>query len=174
MLSRQDILEVMNMTVPAYDALANRRRLPFKVRGGGHFSETHLLKLGLFKALAAAGVTQAVAAQVVDAGFDDFDSFAADAKRSAGSSFVFGVAGVAGVAANGGVEWLPLFGLWRPGKPVELATARGRSLEAEPPVQIVLIDATKVVGEIFASARKLGRSGLELEKWAAHFRAKVR
>lgn len=173
MLSRQDILEVMNMTVPAYDALANRRLLPFKVRGGagGRFSETHLLKLGLFKALAAAGVTQAVAAQVVDAGFDDFDSFAADAKRSAGSSFVFGAAGV---AANEGVEWLPLFGLWRPGKPVELATARGRSLEAEPPVQIVLIDATKVVGELFASARRLGRSGLELEKWAAHFRAQVR
>lgn len=172
MLSRQDILEVMNMTVPAYDALANRRLLPFKVRGGagGRFSETHLMKLGLFRALAAAGVTQAVAAQVVDTGFDDFDSFAADAKRSAGSSFVFGVAGM---AANEGVEWLPLFGLWRPGKAVELATARGRSLEAEPPVQIVLIDATKVVGELFASARRLGRSGLELEKWAAHFRAKV-
>jgi hypothetical protein len=173
MLSRHDILEIMGMTVPAYDALANRGLLPFRIKGGtvSRFTEVHLLKMGLFRSLAAAGATQAVAAQVVSNGFDDFDIFAAVSKPSPGSSFAFGAAGM---QAGEDVDWLPVFGLWRPGKPVVLGTTRGKSLEPGPPVQMVLIDATKVVGGIFASARKVGRSGQELEKWAAHFRAKVR
>ncbi len=171
MLWRQDVLEIIGMSVPAYDALANRGLLPFKIAGGasGRYDETHLLKLGLFRALAAAGATQAVAAQAVGKGFNDFDSFAADAKASSNCAFMFGVGAF---DDEGELDWLPLFGLWRPGRPMKLGTIRGRSLDLHPPARMTLVDATNVFSQLLSSARSAGRSGQELEKWASHFNAR--
>jgi hypothetical protein len=170
MFSRQDMLEISGMKVPAYDALASRGLLPFKTVGG-QFGEKHLLKLGMFRALAGSGVSQAVAARTVDRGFDDFDSFVADAKASPKAVFLFGISAM---ETGPDVDWHPIFAVWQPGRPMKLAATRGQALDSQPPARMVLIDATKVVSEVLEAARRVGRSGRELEAWAVHFHAKVK
>jgi hypothetical protein len=170
MFSRQDMLEISGMKVPAYDALASRGLLPFRAVGG-QYGEKHLLKLGLFRALAGSGVSQAVAARAVDQGFDDFDSFVADAKVSPKAIFLFGVSAM---EAGPDVDWHPIFAVWQLGRPMKLAATRSQAPNSEPPARTVLIDATKVVSEVLEAARRLGRSGRELEAWAVHFHAEVK
>lgn len=170
MFSRQDMLEITGMKVPAYDALASRGLLPFKAVGG-RFDEKHLLKLGMFRALAGSGVSQAVAARAVDRGFDDFDSFVADANVPSNAVFFFGVSAV---QTGPDVDWHPVFAVWRPGRPMKLAATRSQVIDTQPPASMVLIDATKVVSEVLEAARRVGRSGRELEAWALHFHAEAK
>ena len=170
MFSRQDILEISGMKVPAYDALASRGLLPFKVVGG-QFGEKHLLKLGMFRALAGSGVSQAVAARAVDRGFDDFDSFVADANAPSKAVFFFGVSAV---ETEPDADWHPIFAVWRPGRPMKLAATTSQDIHTQSPARMVLIDATKVVSEVLEAARRVGRSGRELEAWAVHFHAEVK
>lgn len=174
MISRQDVLTLTGFSAPAFNSLAHRDMLPFSSGPSvlhGRYTEEHVVRLCLFKALTAAGLPQAQATDTLRVGFWPIQTFLAGEPQPARADILLGAIS-SGTATGGGSAWRPAVALWTPTKCLVHAVD-GDAVErvAHGPTAVVLANASDAMTRLYARAYRRSRSGGDLAEWAKLFRA---